>query len=1616
MQNLLTEYRLISRVHLDYTAPQLDFSRNEQQPHVITGRPITLWCMVSGYPIPTIRWMKDGYPISINKESGIRLIENEQGLEILEAKHEHAGIWMCEASNAAGKADYELTLDVWTLPTVSIEPEDNVRPMDSVIMMQCQATGNPEPSLSWTKDGQPLITSTNGVRISSKGSRLDIPRLKQSHVGEYTCTAVNEVGTASATVHVDVLVPPVINRDNLEMSLRLPTAQTLTLICDATGKPLPQIFWYVNNMIIHETTSNVIIGEGGRYFQVKDVTLNDRGEYKCVASNIAGKDELLYTVAIVQAPKIVSDGNYQVIEGREAQILCNVDGEPSPVITWQRNGIHIGTGMRYITENKVLRIMDTRSSDSGLYICVATNEAGTAQQAFTLEVFVVPRIITISPNESLIPVGKPFSLKCGVRGFPPPEITWSLNGQVLGVGKTGYTIAEDGTLFVEKAPKQARLTFKCIAKNNAGSDSKEYIIKVISPPVVMKEGIKTINATEGDPSLLVCEIEGEIPQIHWYKDGKPLILKPNIELSPDRTQLKIHHSKLHDEGMYSCVAVNPAGNATQKQQLYVGVPPRITEKPRRIVVRSGHPAELWCEAVGIPKPHITWLKNDKALLQTALDDFTDVLKSTAFFASVLSENSGVYTCKAENWAGTSYKDVDLVVLIPPEIHPERLNMTAKTGETVMLTCNTTGVPEPVVSWMKMPNINIIGNEEKYQIYGTALHVRNVVPADDGFYHCVAKSNAGQAIGSRRLTVNDPRKDYKVIWVECDEFGQPIKTTFVPARGDVPDGDNNLLPWKQDPQDLPQNGTNGILIRCLPESREIRRASLAIPRFIRSPRTQKVLPGTVTDLHCSAIGRPKPRIVWMRNGAFLAGLSQPSAGHSILRVKVESNDDLGDYVCLAQNSVGSVSSIATLFLDQAIEETDLFGYQCYTASGRQTTEINFLSVQDDVPRVQTSPKQVFVNVNEALLLNCQVMSSPLTTMVQWTRNDVKLKDNSRTRILANNSLHITKLLLSDRAVFKCIASNRYGKSYDDVKVIVRTSLAGVINKVKGIINGQRLKRETALVSVKPKMVANIVTMNANSIFGEQGALAETLLGYMVVASPQLAFNPSQENSLANVEFHRITDYRFESGERMRVYQKGFGLDGEYAQFEMVFNGQLPYFNDETYSWIDEAKVKMVQQEPDIIRGHGLAILRVGNQASIPWNESIVYDSSKGMNIGVGMSLTFKFAFRKTVYGDSKVSVMARTESVRGICPVGYRIKDGFCTDINECESTREICHERAHCVNTIGGYLCERNCPPGYKADLQGDCADIDECTLGMHNCTSGVLCVNRPGTFECETSSCAKGYVQDSSGHCKDVDECAESLCGNLKCWNHLGSYSCICPTDFPTDSNGRCEESQRNLTDLKLIRFDENLSVCEPGYYRIDGICQDINECIFNLPCKYECENLEGSYKCLCPEGYIVEQNNCTDINECLHDPCSKNDLCFNQLGSYECLTTPCPPDYHLEDQKCMPNCQNCSNSSITIYMISIPKSIPPSTPLLRLTAYDHRSRVLRRTRFMMKSFSKFAKHIPFTFKTKNGRATLQNAESLLGAGTYKLAIRSISKLPYIAGKLINDFIVFISVSEYDF
>ncbi|VDN03056.1 unnamed protein product [Thelazia callipaeda] len=406
----------------------------------------------------------------------------------------------------------------------------------------------------------------------------------------------------------------------------------------------------------------------------------------------------------------------------------------------------------------------------------------------------------------------------------------------------------------------------------------------------------------------------------------------------------------------------------------------------------------------------------------------------------------------------------------------------------------------------------------------------------------------------------------------------------------------------------------------------------------------------------------------------------------------------------------------------------------------------------------------------------------------------------------------------------------------------------------------------------------------------------------------------------------------------------------------------------------------------------------------------------MSIGLGRTVLIKFTFRKAVSDNVRSNVLSRAELFRSVCPKGYRMKDNVCTDINECESAREICHHKSSCINTAGDYLCERTCPTGYKSGLQGDCEDIDECELGMHNCKAGSRCINKQGGFSCDASLCAEGFTRDSNGYCKDVNECEELPCGELECVNYIGSYICLCPTGFFVSSEEHCAEQSQIWTSSKTIKFNENSSICPEGYHHSDGFCKDINECVYDFPCKYKCQNTEGGYQCLCPEGYEVEDNDCKDIDECLYDPCSEEELCFNHLGSYECLSTPCPTDFHREGLSCVPNCVNCSHIPMQIHLISVPRDVPAETLLLDSTLHEYTTKSPNRTRYIVRPVSRFLRYTRFSFTVENGRIMLRNTESLHESGTYKLVIRSISKLPSNVDKIQCELIVFIAISEYDF
>lgn len=132
-------------------SPVIDGSRNEIEPHVLEGQPITLWCPATGNPLPRIRWLRNGTEItSYHKENmhKYRILDQGQGIEIAHASAEedHA-LWRCEAENSAGNSQMELRLDVWSEPAANVKSEDGstAKVLTSPLTLICVVTGNPRP-------------------------------------------------------------------------------------------------------------------------------------------------------------------------------------------------------------------------------------------------------------------------------------------------------------------------------------------------------------------------------------------------------------------------------------------------------------------------------------------------------------------------------------------------------------------------------------------------------------------------------------------------------------------------------------------------------------------------------------------------------------------------------------------------------------------------------------------------------------------------------------------------------------------------------------------------------------------------------------------------------------------------------------------------------------------------------------------------------------------------------------------------------------------------------------------------------------------------------------------------------------------------------------------------------------------------------------------------------------------------------------------------------------------------------------------------------------------------------------------------------------------------------
>uniref|UniRef100_A0A8C9T7P2 Peroxidasin n=1 Tax=Scleropages formosus TaxID=113540 RepID=A0A8C9T7P2_SCLFO len=330
--------RLHGRSVATLTAEELNcevprITSEPQDVDVTSGNTVYFTCRAEGNPKPQIIWLRNNNALNMRDDSRLNLLEDGT-LMIQDTRETDQGVYQCMAKNVAGEVKTsEVTLRYFgapSRPSFVIQPQNTEVLVGESVTLECSATGQPHPRISWTRgDRTPLPTDAR-ITITPSGG-LYIQDVSEVDGGQYTCFASNNIDTIHATAYIIVQGSAGIAFNWSLTTVLNPTPQftvapqdqsvleghTVDFPCEASGYPQPVI----DGVQVTESGKFHISPEG--FLEVKDVGLADAGRYECVARNSIGYSSASM-VLTVQVPQVSRDGDLFVATSIQ-EAIRNVD-------------------------------------------------------------------------------------------------------------------------------------------------------------------------------------------------------------------------------------------------------------------------------------------------------------------------------------------------------------------------------------------------------------------------------------------------------------------------------------------------------------------------------------------------------------------------------------------------------------------------------------------------------------------------------------------------------------------------------------------------------------------------------------------------------------------------------------------------------------------------------------------------------------------------------------------------------------------------------------------------------------------------------------------------------------------------------------------------------------------------------------------------------------------------------------------------------------------------------------------------------------------------------------------------------------------------------------------
>ncbi|XP_027726972.1 neurofascin isoform X8 [Vombatus ursinus] len=480
-------------------------------------------------------------------------------------------------------------------------------------------------------------------------------------------------------------------------------------------------------------------------------------------------------------------------------------------------------------------------------------------------------------------------------------------------------------------------------------------------------------------------------------------------------------------------------------------PPTITKQSvKNYIVDPRDNILIECEAKGNPTPSFQWTRNSR-FFNVAKDPRVSMFRRSGTLVIDFrsggrpEEYEGEYQCFARNKFGTALSNrIFLQVSKSPLWPKENLDpVVVQEGAPLTLQCNPPpGLPSPVIFWMSSSMEPINQDKRVSQGQNGDLYFSNVMQQDAKTdYSCNARFHFTHTIQQKN----------------------PFTLKVLTTRG----------------------------------------VSERTPSFmypLGTSSSQMVLRGMDLLLECIASGVPAPDIAWYKKGGDLpAGKVKFENFNKALRITNVSEEDSGEYFCLASNKMGSIRhtisvrvKAAPYWLDEpknlilapgedgrlvcrangnpkptvqwlvngdplevappnpsreVAGDTIIFRdtqigssavYQCNASNDHGYLLANaFVSVLDVPPRM-LSPRNQLIKVihYNRTRLDCPFFGSPIPTL-RWFKNGQGSNlDGGNYQVHENGSLEMAMARKEDQGIYTCVATNILGKAENQVRLEVK----------------------------------------------------------------------------------------------------------------------------------------------------------------------------------------------------------------------------------------------------------------------------------------------------------------------------------------------------------------------------------------------------------------------------------------------------------------------------------------------------------------------------------------------------------------------------------------------------